>query len=128
MWEKWYKMHARVSRARREAVYGLPEINREEIRKARASWPTRAAIRRRCSWDFCRSSKAVVVDLAHLIADAKSGVCGAGRKAEIDTLFAEAADNFKAYGVPGHRHHPEISQGLDADGRTPRRRWSSRRI
>jgi N-acetyl-gamma-glutamyl-phosphate reductase len=55
-----------------------------------------------------------LVDLAHLIADAKSGVSGAGRKAEVHTLFAEAADNFKAYGVGGHRHHPGISQGLRA--------------
>jgi N-acetyl-gamma-glutamyl-phosphate reductase len=52
------------------------------------------------------------VDLDHLIADAKSGVSGAGRKAETHILHAEAADNFKAYGVPGHRHHPEIAQGL----------------
>jgi len=53
-----------------------------------------------------------VVDPAQLIADAKSGVSGAGRKAEVHTLFAEASDNFKAYGVGGHRHLPEISQGL----------------
>jgi N-acetyl-gamma-glutamyl-phosphate reductase len=52
------------------------------------------------------------VDLGGLIADAKSGVSGAGRKVETQYLFAEAADNFKAYGVPGHRHLPEISQGL----------------
>jgi N-acetyl-gamma-glutamyl-phosphate reductase len=62
-----------------------------------------------------------MVDLDHLIADAKSGVSGAGRKAEVHTLFGEASDNFKAYGVPGHRHHPEISQGLNAmAGRTAR--------
>jgi len=53
------------------------------------------------------------VDLDHLIADAKSGVSGAGRKAEVHTLFCEASDNFKAYGVTGHRHHPEIMQGLN---------------
>ena len=52
------------------------------------------------------------MDMDHLIADAKSGVSGAGRKAEVHTLFAEASDNFKAYGVPGHRHLPEIRQGL----------------
>jgi N-acetyl-gamma-glutamyl-phosphate reductase len=56
--------------------------------------------------------EAGVVDLTHLVADAKSGVSGAGRKAEVHTLFPEAADNFKAYGVAGHRHLPEISQGL----------------
>ena len=57
--------------------------------------------------------KSGIVDLEHLIADAKSGVSGAGRKAEVHTLMAEASDNFKAYGVSGHRHLPEISQGLD---------------
>ena len=54
-----------------------------------------------------------MVDHEHLIADAKSGVSGAGRKAEVHTLLAEASDNFKAYGVPGHRHLPEIVQGLN---------------
>ena len=53
-----------------------------------------------------------MVDAEHLIADCKSGVSGAGRKAELGLLFAEASDNFKAYGVKGHRHHPEIVQGL----------------
>src|SRR5436190_855378 len=52
------------------------------------------------------------VDHAHLIADAKSGVSGAGRKAELDILFSEATDNFKAYAVKGHRHHPEILESL----------------
>jgi len=54
------------------------------------------------------------VDLDNLIADAKSGVSGAGRKAEVHTLFSEASDNFKAYGVAGHRHQPEIRQNLAA--------------
>jgi len=52
------------------------------------------------------------VDVDHLIADAKSGVSGAGRRAEMHLLFSEASDNFKAYGVTGHRHQPEIEQGL----------------
>jgi N-acetyl-gamma-glutamyl-phosphate reductase len=52
------------------------------------------------------------VDHGHLIADAKSGVSGAGRKAEVDILFSEASDNFKAYAVKGHRHHPEILESL----------------
>jgi len=55
-----------------------------------------------------------LVDTQHLIADAKSGVSGAGRKAEVSTLFSETADSMKAYGVGGHRHWPEIRQGLDA--------------
>jgi N-acetyl-gamma-glutamyl-phosphate reductase len=63
--------------------------------------------------------EAGVVDLDHLVADAKSGVSGAGRKAEVHTLFSEAADNFKAYGASGHRHLPEIRQGLSAAARQP---------
>jgi N-acetyl-gamma-glutamyl-phosphate reductase len=57
-------------------------------------------------------------DLGQLIADCKSGVSGAGRKAEVHTLLAEASDNFHAYGVPGHRHLPEITQGLEAAARS----------
>ena len=56
--------------------------------------------------------EAGLVEIDHLVADAKSGVSGAGRKAETHILFSEASDNFKAYGVPGHRHLPEIRQGL----------------
>jgi N-acetyl-gamma-glutamyl-phosphate reductase len=54
-----------------------------------------------------------LVDTTHIIADCKSGVSGAGRKAAVGTLFSEASDNFKAYGVAGHRHHPEISEQLE---------------
>ncbi len=60
-----------------------------------------------------------MVELDHLVADAKSGVSGAGRKAEIPALFSEAADNFKAYAVPGHRHLPEIRQGLSRMAGSP---------
>src|SRR5690606_32176507 len=63
--------------------------------------------------------EAGIVDIDHLVADTKSGVSGAGRKAEVHTLFAEAADNFKSYGVPGHRHLPEIRQGLSARSPKP---------
>lgn len=94
-----------------EAVYGLPEINRERVRNARlianpGCYPTAVQL------GFLPLIEAGVIDINHLIADVKSGVSGAGRKAEIHTLLAEAADNFKAYGVPGHRHLPEIRQGL----------------
>lgn len=112
-WEKWYGMkHARPDLIG-EAVYGLPEINRQQIRSARlvanpGCYPTAVQL------GFLPLLKAGVVDTDHLIADAKSGVSGAGRKAEVHTLFAEASDNFKAYGVPGHRHLPEIRQGLSA--------------
>jgi N-acetyl-gamma-glutamyl-phosphate reductase len=94
-----------------EAVYGLPEMNREQIRRARivgipGCYATAVQL------GFLPLVEAGVVDAGHLIADAKSGVSGAGRKAEVHTLFSEAADNFKAYGVAGHRHLAEIVQGL----------------
>lgn len=111
LWEQWYKMKHACPELVAEAVYALPEINRDEIRKARVianpgCYPTAVQL------GFLPLVEAGCVDLAHLIADAKSGVSGAGRKAETHILHAEASDNFKAYGVPGHRHHPEISQGL----------------
>lgn len=112
-WEKWYGMTHAAPALVAEAVYGLPEANREQIRAARlvanpGCYPTAVQL------GFLPLIESGVVDSTHLIADAKSGVSGAGRKAEVHTLFAEASDNFKAYGVPGHRHLPEIRQGLQA--------------
>ena len=111
VWEKWYGMTHACADLIAEAVYGLPELNREKIRDARlvanpGCYPTSVQL------GFMPLLEAGVIDAAHLIADVKSGVSGAGRKAETHTLFAEAGDNFKAYAVAGHRHHPEISQGL----------------
>jgi N-acetyl-gamma-glutamyl-phosphate reductase len=110
-WEKWYGMTHSCPELVAEAVYGLPEINRDQIKKARlianpGCYPTAVQL------GFLPLIESGIVDMDHLIADAKSGVSGAGRKAEVHTLFAEASDNFKAYGVPGHRHLPEIRQGL----------------
>jgi N-acetyl-gamma-glutamyl-phosphate reductase len=112
-WEKWYGMTHACPELVAEAVYGLPEVNREQIRAARVlanpgCYPTAVQL------GFMPLLKAGVVDVRGLIADAKSGVSGAGRKAEINSLFSEVADSFKAYGVAGHRHLPEISQGLAA--------------
>lgn len=112
-WEKWYAMTHAAPALVGEAVYGLPEVNRDSIRSARlvanpGCYPTAVQL------GFLPLLEAGVVDTDQLIADAKSGVSGAGRKAEVATLFAEASDNFKAYGVPGHRHLPEIRQGLTA--------------
>ena len=111
VWEKWYGMTHAAPALVADAVYGLPEVNRDQIRGARlvanpGCYPTAVQL------GFLPLLEAAVVDLDHLIADAKSGVSGAGRKAEVSTLFSEAGDNFKAYGVPGHRHLPEIRQGL----------------
>ena len=111
LWEHWYKMPHTCPDLVAEAVYGLPEVNRAKIAAARivanpGCYPTAVQL------GFLPLVEAGVVDIEHLIADAKSGVSGAGRKAEVHTLLAEAADNFKAYSVPGHRHLPEIIQGL----------------
>jgi N-acetyl-gamma-glutamyl-phosphate reductase len=113
VWEKWYGMPHACPELLAEAVYGLPEVNRERIRKARlianpGCYPTAVQL------GFLPLLENDLVEAQHLIADAKSGVSGAGRKAEVYTLFAEAADSMKAYGVAGHRHWPEIRQGLDA--------------
>jgi N-acetyl-gamma-glutamyl-phosphate reductase len=111
VFEKWYKMPHSALELLAESVYGLPEVNREAIRKARViglpgCYPTSVQL------GFKPALEAGLIDPSHLIADCKSGVSGAGRKAEVGILLAEAADNFKAYGVTGHRHHPEIVQGL----------------
>lgn len=111
LWEKWYGMSHACPDLVAEAIYGLPEINREKIRQARlvanpGCYPTAVQL------GFIPLLEAGLADESCLIADAKSGVSGAGRKAEVGFLFSEAADNFKAYGVAGHRHLPEIRQGL----------------
>lgn len=111
VWEKWYGMTHACPDLIAEAVYGLPEINREKIRSANlvanpGCYPTAVQL------GFMPLLEAGLIDTSFLIADAKSGVSGAGRKAEVHALLAEAGDNFKAYGVSGHRHLPEISQGL----------------
>lgn len=117
-WEKWYSMQHACPALVAEAVYGLPEINRELVKNARlianpGCYPTAVQL------GFLPLIEAGVIDINHLIADVKSGVSGAGRKAEVHTLHAEASDNFKAYGVPGHRHLPEIKQGLSNIAQKP---------
>ncbi len=112
VWEKWYKMEHACPDLVAEAVYGLPEINRAAIKGARlianpGCYPTAVQL------GFLPLLESGAVDTGFLVADAKSGVSGAGRKPETHILFAEAADNFKAYAVGGHRHWPEIKQGLE---------------
>jgi N-acetyl-gamma-glutamyl-phosphate reductase len=111
VWEKWYGMSHTAPGLVAEATYGLPEVNRDAIRKARlvanpGCYPTAVQL------GLLPLVEAGCIDVDFLIADCKSGVSGAGRKAETHILFAEASDNFKAYGVAGHRHLPEIRQGL----------------
>jgi N-acetyl-gamma-glutamyl-phosphate reductase len=110
-WERWYKLKHAAPDLVAQAVYGLPELNRERLAGARlvanpGCYPTATQLA------LLPLVEAGVVDLDHLIADAKSGVSGAGRKAELPLSFSEASDNFAAYNVPGHRHWPEIRQGL----------------
>ncbi len=113
--EQWYGMPHSCPDLLAEAVYGLPEINREAIKSARliglpGCYPTSMQL----GYAPVLAQKKSLVNEAALIADCKSGVSGAGRKAEVHALLAEASDNFKAYGVKGHRHLPETVQGLQA--------------
>ena len=110
-WQQWYGMEHQCPDLLDEAVYGLPELNREEIKKARlvanpGCYPTSISL------GILPLLESRLVAPDGIIADAKSGVSGAGRNAKIGNLFAEVADSIKAYGVPGHRHRPEINQTL----------------
>lgn len=110
-WQRWYGVAHASQDLLQEAVYGLPELNREAVRRARivanpGCYPTAVIL------GFRPLLARGLVDVDRLIADAKSGVSGAGRKAEVGALFAEVGESFKAYGVPGHRHLPEIRQVL----------------
>ena len=112
VWEKWYGMTHACPDLLDEAVYGLPELHREKIRSATllanpGCYPTAVQL------GFLPLLENGLVEIDSLIADAKSGVSGAGRSASVGILFSEVADSFKAYGVPGHRHLPEIQQGLE---------------
>ena len=118
LFERWYKMPHACPDLLAAAVYGIPEINREAIRKARivanpGCYPTAVQL------GFLPLIEAGLVDVRYLIADCKSGVSGAGRKAELSLAFAEASDNFAAYALTGHRHLPEIVQGLNRASRDP---------
>lgn len=110
-WERWYKLEHAAPDLLGEAVYGLPEVFRDAIAGARlvanpGCYPTTVQL------GYLPLLEKNLVDPQSLIADAKSGISGAGRGAAVPNLLAEASDNFKAYGVGGHRHLPEIEQGL----------------
>ena len=111
IWREWYGMDHACPELIGQAVYGLPEINREQIVGAKlvanpGCYPTAVTL------GFTPLLENNLVETSSLIADAKSGVSGAGRGAAVGTLMAETADSFKAYGVNGHRHLPEIRQTL----------------
>ncbi|MDB5972934.1 MAG: N-acetyl-gamma-glutamyl-phosphate reductase [Hydrocarboniphaga sp.] len=116
--KRWYQLDHTAPALLKEAVYGLPEVNRHAIRSARVignpgCYPTAVQL------GFLPLLEAGVIDATNLIADCKSGVSGAGREARVTSLFGETSDNFRAYSVPGHRHLPEIEQGLRQASETP---------
>lgn len=114
VWEQWYGMTHACPDYVAQAVYGLPEINREAIKQARlianpGCYPTAVQL------GFLPLLENQLINTDFLVADCKSGVSGAGRGANVGTLLCEASESFKAYAVPGHRHLPEIKQGLELE-------------
>ncbi|MGD8593480.1 MAG: N-acetyl-gamma-glutamyl-phosphate reductase [Gammaproteobacteria bacterium] len=112
-WSKWYGQAHACPQLLETAVYGLPEVNRESIKEAQlvanpGCYPTAVQL------GLLPLLESGLIDATRIIADCKSGVSGAGRKANIGMLLCEASESFKAYGVAGHRHLPEIVQGLQA--------------
>ena len=110
-WAKWYGMEHACPDLIAEAVYGLPEVNRAQIIDANllacpGCYPTAVQL------GFLPLIEQGLIESDHLIADVKSGVSGAGRKASVATLMSETGESFKAYASSGHRHLPEITQGL----------------
>ena len=116
--EAWYKMPHACPDLLAQAVYGLPELGREAIRAGRiiavpGCYPTSIQLGLAPLLELERERPGSV-DCDSIIADCKSGVSGAGRKAELELLSAEVSENFRAYGLSGHRHHPETVQQLAA--------------
>lgn len=110
-YEEWYAIKHKAVQYIEEAVYGLCELNREDVKKARlianpGCYPTCSIL------SIYPLLKEGLIDPATLIIDAKSGTSGAGRGAKVDTLFCEVNENIKAYGVTSHRHTPEIEEQL----------------
>jgi N-acetyl-gamma-glutamyl-phosphate reductase len=115
---QWYGCDHASPQLLDEAVYGLPEVARSRIAGARliacpGCYPTAVQL------GFLPLLEQALVEPDALIADCVSGVSGAGRELKPASLFSEAAETFKAYGVSGHRHHPEILQGLQAAAAGP---------
>ena len=110
-YEKWYGIEHKSPQYIEEAVYGLCEINREDVKKARlianpGCYPTCSTL------SIYPLAKEGLIDMSTVIIDAKSGTSGAGRGAKVDNLYCEVNENIKAYGVANHRHTPEIEEQL----------------
>lgn len=111
VYEEWYKIEHKAPRFLEEAVYGLCEINREDVKKARLV--ANPGCYTTCSiLTAYPLAKEGLIDMSTLIIDAKSGTSGAGRGAKLPNLFCEVNENMKAYGVANHRHTPEIEEQL----------------
>ena len=112
--EKWYGIQHACPEVLKDSVYGLSELNREQIKNANVvgnpgCYPTTVQLGLAPLFKQAET----LVKPESIIIDAKSGVSGAGRKASLGMIYSENADNFKAYGVAGHRHHPEIVEALE---------------
>lgn len=110
-YEKWYGIKHKSPQFIDEAVYGLCELNRDKVKKARlvanpGCYPTCSTL------SIYPLAKAGLIDMSTLIIDAKSGASGAGRGAKVPNLYCEVNENIKAYGVATHRHTPEIEEQL----------------
>ena len=113
IYQQWYKSEHKFQKTLKNAVYGLPELYRKEISKTRlvanpGCYPTGAVL------GLCPSIKHKLIDVTSIIIDSKSGISGAGRKAEIALSYSEVNEGFKAYAVATHRHTPEIEQELSS--------------
>ena len=111
VWSHWYGMSHSCPKLVAQAVYGLPEVNKAAIKNASlvanpGCYPTAVQL------GLLPLIEQGLIDTQHLVADCKSGVSGAGRGAAVGSLLCEAGDNFKAYGVAGHRHLPEIKERI----------------
>lgn len=110
-YEKWYKIEHKSPQFIEEAVYGLCEVNREDVKKARLV--ANPGCYTTCSiLTIYPLAKEGLIEMNSIIIDAKSGTSGAGRGAKVDNLFCEVNENMKAYGVASHRHTPEIEEQL----------------
>lgn len=111
IYEEWYKIEHKSPQFIDEAVYGLCEINRDDVKKARLV--ANPGCYTTCSiLTAYPLAKEGLIDMSTLIIDAKSGTSGAGRGAKVQNLFCEVNENMKAYGVATHRHTPEIEEQL----------------
>ena len=113
IWEKWYEMKHNAVEELKKAVYGLPEVNRAAIKNAQlvanpGCYPTAIQLA------LAPLIRGNLINTETIIADAKSGISGAGKKTETHLLMSEASENFRAYGLTGHRHLPEIEENLKA--------------